>query len=273
MPVINGKTYSSKKHPVLEFIFEKYFDPSKRQEVIPFYLIDISEGYRHHRIQEPASISNTILDLCRVDRGIDSRVPKSISALGYDLRKKTGVAGNGKKFAGEFVLMGAGVPIQSWLVWDESPEKITISSKELPDLTRKLVRPDEGGLFSVIDYLDVFTKVLGRPVYRIQNPMKWQPNEIDGFYASTNGGDTYIYPVEAKALTTGDAINLDQIAGGFRTVLDKMEALSFKVHIQQIAVRMIKNGIDIAIFSENLAPVEPERYVRVTFDPAIENWK
>jgi len=55
--------------------------------------------------------------------------------------------------------------------------------------------------------------------------MKWQPNEIDGFYASQNGKDLDLYPVEAKALTTGDEINLDQLRGGFATVLLQMKRI------------------------------------------------
>lgn len=274
--IYNSIDYTSKKHPVLEFIFKKYFDPSKSQKEIVFYLSDISDGYKACGMSEPASISNTILDLCRQDRGINSRVPKSISTLGYDLRKKTGVDTNGKKFAGEFVYVGVGNALKSWLAWPKENEPVIIDSSEVPNLVRKLVRPDEGGLFSIIDYCNVFTKVLGdgkRVVYRIQNPMKWQPNEIDGFYASEFENQTYIYPIEAKALTTGDAINMDQLNGGFKTVLEKMKKLDFQVHVQQIAIRMIRNGIDIAIFPVNLAPIEPEKYVRVIFDPPIDNWK
>lgn len=210
----NKITYTSKKHPILEYIFKKYFDSRISPKEIIFYLSDISEGYRECNIPEPASISNTILDLCRQDRGIDSRVPKSISVLGYDLRKKTGVDTNGKKFAGEFVFVGKGKSLKSWLAWPKVNNPIIISSAEIPNLVRKLVRPDESGLFSIIDYCDVFTKVLGkgeRVVYRVQNPMKWQPNEVDGFYASEYENKTYIYPIEAKALTTGDAINMDQL--------------------------------------------------------------
>lgn len=257
---------------MLEYIFQKYFDTSKNEETITFSLRDISEGYREMSIAEPASISNTILDLCRKRGSIDSRVPSSISALGYDLKKKTGPGSDGS-YAGEFVYVGVGKQLKSWLDWPDDPELIEIDSTTIPPLTRRIVRNDEAGLFSIMDYLDVLTNVMGHTVYRVQNPMKWQPNEIDGFYTATVGKETYVYPVEAKALTTGDDINLDQMDGGFRTVIAKFDAMDMKVGVQQIAVRMIKNGIDIAIFPPNLAPVEPDRFVRVTFTPVIENWK
>lgn len=270
-----GKKYSSKKHPVLEYIFQKYFEPAKPADSIIFYLSDISEGYRKCGISEPVSISNTILDLCRQNRGVASRLPASIYELGYDLRKKTGSDKTGRKYAGEFVQVGVGNEINSWLVWREPDELITISSNNIPELVKKMIRADEGALFSIIDYCDVFTQVLTkgeRSIYRIQNPMKWQPNEIDGFYGSEDNGKSYIYPVEAKALTTGDEINMDQLTGGFNTVIEKMKNVDYKVEVQQIAVRMIKNGIDIAIFSENLAPTQPEKVVRVQFNPKIDNW-
>jgi hypothetical protein len=271
----NGN-YSSKKHPVLEYIFRKYYNPKKPQKVIPFYLKDISDGYRKNKISEPVSISNTILDLTRQDRGIASRLPKSISGLGYDLRKKTGQDERGYKFAGEFVFVGVGAALKSWLVWPTDIEEIEIDSSPLPSLVAQLIRPDEGGLFSVIDYTGVFSKILHggkRKIYRVQNPMKWQPNEIDGFYASQVGADIDLYPVEAKALTTGDEINLDQLHGGFATVVEQMKRIGLKVNVQQIAAKMIANGIDIAIFPMNQIPEVPEKCFRVKFNPVIHNWR
>ncbi len=268
--------YSSKKHPVLEYIFKKYYNPKKPQKIIPFYLKDISDGYRSIDVPEPASISNTILDLCRQNRGIGSRLPKSIYEMGYDLRKKTGSDPNGKHYAGEFVLVGVGNEINSWLSWPTNPQAVIISSKNFPDLTALFIRPDEGGLFSIIDYTDMFSQVLhggNRKVCRIENPMKWWPNEIDGFYASQEDSDIDLYPVEAKALTTNDEINMDQLKGGYKTVVDKIKALNIKANVQQEAVRMIENGVDIAVFPVNTIPETPECYIRVKFDPVIQNWK
>jgi hypothetical protein len=65
-------------------------------------LSDISEAYRACGIPEPASISNTILDLTRKNNGIQSRLSQSLIDLGYDLRKKTGphsTGGNYNTFA------------------------------------------------------------------------------------------------------------------------------------------------------------------------------
>ena len=171
--------------------------------------------------------------------------------------------------------MGKGKSLKSWLIWPKVLEKIKVNSSAMPKLAAQLIRPDEGGLFSVIDYTGVFSKVLHegkRNVHRVQNPMKWQPNEIDGFYISQNGKDIDLYPVEAKALTTGDEINLDQLQGGFETVIQQMKRIGLKANVQQVAIKMIKNGIDIAIFPMNKIPKVPEKCYRVTFNPVIHNW-
>lgn len=265
----------SKKHPVLWHIFQKYFDSRNPQKLITFYLSDISEGYAATNQAEPVSISNTILDLCRQDRGINSRVPIQISDLGYDLRKKTGQDTEGKKFAGEFVYVGVGNALQSWLVWPENPEIFEVDSNQIPEIVKALIRRDEGALFSVIDYTDFLSELLHKrkhQVIRVQNPMKWQPNEIDGFYTAVTDSGIVVYPIEAKALTTGDEINLDQLKGGYETVVRHVKTNNLDVTIVPIAAKMIKNGVLIGIFAPDEVPVEPQTVINVQLVPKLENW-
>lgn len=84
--IYNGKTYRSKKFPLLEHIFSNKTNQQTERigENITFTLRDISNAYKACGIPEPASISNTILDLTRQDRGIQSRLPQSIIDFGYD---------------------------------------------------------------------------------------------------------------------------------------------------------------------------------------------
>lgn len=285
--ICNGKEYRSQKHPLLEYIFKKYNPRNDiSQKVIRFTLADISDAYRNveiytfdkkrnrKRVREPASISNTILDLVRQNRGIASRMPESLIQLGYDLRKKTG--GN---LAGEFVFVGVGNALSSWMNWPANPPQVTISSAPLPDLVLDYLRNDEGALFSVIDYCDVLSQVLYNSrevVKRVQHPLKWQPSEVDGFYAGIINGIRTLFPIEAKALATHDEINLDQIVGGVNTISLNLE--NTHAHIVPLAVKMIRNGILIVVFStceagQQVETVEVEKTIEVTFDPPIPSWQ
>lgn len=85
----NDKKYSSKKHPVLEYIFRKKNPQgNSEQKAISFTLKDISDGYKDCGIDEPASISNTILDLTRKRRDIKARLPESIIYLAMIYKRK-----------------------------------------------------------------------------------------------------------------------------------------------------------------------------------------
>jgi hypothetical protein len=285
--ISNEKKYRSQKHPLLEYIFHKYNpDNDTSLELISFTLADISEAYRavqvyridkngnRERIQEPASISNTILDLVRQNRGIQSRVPDSLIELGYDLRKKTG-----DNIAGEFVFVGRGNELTSWITWSATPERISIDSTSIPPIVFDFLRKDEGALFSVIDYCDILSQALyGKSgvVIRVQHPLKWQPNEIDGFYVGMIDDVEVLFPIEAKALTTHDEINLDQILGGVNTISSTLQ--DTHAHIVPMAVKMISNGILIAVFStceagEVVDSVDVERTIEVTFNPPIHSWQ
>lgn len=282
MIVIKGKEYQSKKHPMLEYIFfKKNPKGNTKQKRISFTLSDISMGYRALKITEPASISNTILDLVRKKRPISSRLPRSIYSLGYDLIKKTGVTPEGESYAGEFVFVGVGNEISSWLDWPNNiANAITISSKKIPQGILEFLRNDEGALFSVIDYCDVFSVLFHKKpntVIRVQNPLKWQPNEIDGFYFSKENNHIQLFPVEAKALTTGDDINLEQIQGALELITSKY--FNREIVITPLAVKMVKNGIlvaefkSISTFNNSNPQIELLKVHKVSFDPQIVSWK
>lgn len=272
-----GKQYRSKKHPLLEYIFDKKTQGGQQGigENHTFTLKDISDAYRACGIPEPASISNTILDLTRRNTNIQARLPESISSLGYDLRKKTGQDQDGYSYAGEFVYVGIGNTIVSWLIWPPEPDKNVLVRNIVPQEVQSLLGKDEGALFSVIDYCDVLSlAVHGHPqsIIRVQNPMKWQPNEIDGLYVSHHTGREILYPIEAKALSTRDDINLEQMQGALQTILFKRPTS----RVIPLGIQMINNGMRIAVFREASAGddgLEFDQYIQIMFDPPIEAWK
>ena len=237
-------------------------------ENISFTLIDISNGYKACNISEPASISNTVLDLTRKDKGIKSRLPDSIISYGYDLKKKTGSSDNGS-FCGEFVYVGLGSALHSWLIWDENCMDEKVLQNMVPLTVQSHISNDEGALFSVIDYCDVFSQALfgeKKTVLRVQNPMKWQPNEIDGLYIHIS--DEIFIPVEAKALSTGDDINLEQMLGQYQTFLKKRP----NHRVMPVAAAMKPYGMDLAILEEQAERLVPIKMIRVKIIPKIENW-
>ena len=266
----NGIVYKSKKFPVLEYIFN---DKTKNGTCmigndIPFTLKDVSNGYKACGIDEPASISNTILDLTRQDRGIESRLSSYIISFGYDLKKKTGPSPNGN-YCGEFVYVGVGNVLHSWLVWDTEKETVVSVKNRVPANVLNYISNDEGALFSVMDYCDLLSYALCRKpnmIMRVQNPMKWQPNEIDGLYMSSDGKT--LFPVEAKAVSTGDDINLEQMLGQYKTITTKMSG----IRIIPIAARMRSYGVDLALLKYNMYELTPTKYIKVIIEPEIESW-
>lgn len=288
--ICNGKTYASQKFPVLEYIFNKY-NPTHDISVtsIIFTLEDISEGYdnldiyrvnngRREKIKKPTSTSNTILDLCRKKRPVTSRLPQSIINLGYDLRKKTGTENGSKKLAGEFVYLGKGNAINSWLIWPANRKPVVVDTFAIPEFVKPHLRQDEGGLFSALDYCDVISLALTgskKKIFPVQHPLKWQPNEIDGLYMSKEFDVVTLYPVEAKSLATEDDINLDQILGGVQTASTNFQYAH--AHIIPLAVQMVPNGVKIAVFKKIELQVIPTRVeldyaIDVRFSPPINAW-
>ena len=195
------------KDKVLAYIFNKKTANGSIHlgEDIDFTLGEVGEGIHATGGIPPTSWSNFVLDLTRKKNTIAQRLPAEIIRYGYDLRKKTGSipGGNGNNYCGTFVYRGFDasgntIPIQDWLEWGAPDREITVKN-QVPDLVQQFISNDEASMFSVIDYCDILSVVLGQNVQRVQSPMKWQPNEIDGYYVSQNKRNICVYPVEAKA--------------------------------------------------------------------------
>jgi len=269
------------KHQILHEIFRVKFEGyQEKQREIPIYFVDIDIAAAELDMKLPVSYSNFVLDLCRRNRGIEKRVPSNVIKSGYDLKKATGIDPlNNKKLVGKFVHVGIGNEIDSWITWPEPRLSIEVDSSNLHLTVRRLLRKDEAAMFSLIDYLDLLTKVTDSSygkIRRLQSPMKWQPNEIDGMYFADNADGLTFFPVEAKALTTKDEINIDQLSGGFRTVQLQIQKINLEVEarIRSVAALMTENGIRFAFFPDNTEPnaaIEFD-FVEVKFNPPLEAW-
>lgn len=268
------------KMQILSHIFWSRYSPENPQPIIDFYLSDVGEAGEMLGMTLPTSYSNIVLDLCRQNRGIDRRLPGDVVAEGYDLRKKTGPdATSTRRFCGQFVYVGLGNEINSWLRWPTQEVEIKVDPRDLDKVQRSLLRQDEAALASVVLGLNLITKITNYQydqVMLVQTPIKLQPNEIDALFFSTIGDKVILFPVEAKALTTGDEINIDQLAGGYRTL--KQEAARLLPGqtsvVRQIAAVMVENGIDFAIFDEDVEPGAdvPFKFLKVVFEPPLSVW-
>jgi hypothetical protein len=140
------------------------------------------------------------------------------------------------------------------------------------------LHPQISALFSIIDHCDILSQILTFHISEkvtaipVQHPLKWQPHEIDGFYVSEN--PRVLYPVEAKALSTHDQINLYQMRGELET----MRMNYRKIPICPIGCQMLNDGMRFAIFptigSQEEVPIDltPENYIKVVLKPEIKAW-
>lgn len=284
-----AKAYN--KHIVLEYLFFVKTANGKKNigSNIDFTLYEIGDAIIKTGGIPPTSWSNFVLDLTRKKNDITARLPQSVINYGYDLRKKTGrVTGSTKdNYCGTFVYRGFDddgntIPIQDWLEWG-APDRTLSVTNTIPELVQKYISNDEASLFSVIDYCDILSKVLGKKIYRVQSPMKWQPNEIDGYYVAEDQRNTYVYPVEAKAISTADDISLVQINGQYNTFIKKYTKNEHSLIVRPIAAKMEKYGMLMAILEHNALynPVtnkEADMFnvieiVKVVLDKPLSAWQ
>lgn len=268
--------YSS-KFPILQHIFDELTNHSRNRigENLLFTHSALERAYRATGITRPTSSSNFILDLTRKNRGITKRLPAKIIELGYDLRHTTGRAGGRENYSGEFIYVGYDNTLQDWLDLTNLPETI-ISIRANATLKKILpfLRRDEAALFSVLDYCDVLSYVIHnkpKTVFRVQCPVKWQPNEVDGLYFSDYLGQQQLFPIEAKALSTVDDIYLPQIFGASELIRNSFE----NVQVIPLGIKMVADGFLVAQFrnDENQKTVALEKLVRARIIPPIPSWQ
>ncbi len=264
----NGRQYRSYKHPILEYIFDRAMEnAAEAPDEIVFTYEDIRQamialGIRRDR---QASLSNFTIDLTRQAASHEARVPDSIWSMGYDLDRASNREVR-QNIAGRLVRIE--LKSAPWIVWPEiHDEDVIIIPNSIPAGIEKYLGKDEGALLSVMDYCDVLS---AGTIKRVQHPKKWQPGEVDGLYYSDYGHEPILYPVEAKALSTGDSVNLAQMQGAYKTILAKIT----DARIIPLAVQMIAEGMYIAIFEgTQSAELMVTTYLKVELNPPITAWQ
>jgi hypothetical protein len=272
---LNGRLYRSYKHPILEYILDKALEQSQEPpDEIPFSYEDVRQAMTALEITryKQASLSNFTIDLLRRANTHEQRVPPSVWERGYDLaRAPDRVARQG--IAGRLIRKELR-PKDPWIVWsDITEENIIIVPNNVPIQVRPFLGNDEGALLSVMDYCDVLSFAInGEPetILRVQHPKKWQPGEVDGLYFSDYEDVPMLYPVEAKALSTNDNVNLEQVQGSYNTMIGKIK----NIKIAPLAVQMIPDGMYIATFeATETGELIISSSLMVKIDPPIETWR
>lgn len=275
MPFIyKGKKYRSYKHPVMEHIFnEKTRGLSDLPDEIIFTYEDIRQAMNALGIQRDnqASISNFTIDLTRRASSHESRVPDSIWDNGYDLDRVSDRDVR-QNIAGRLIRKELKAK-EPWIIWPKIEDTDTVYiANHTPDEIQPYLGKDEGALLSVMDYCDVLSLAIHGEegtIKRVQHPKKWQPGEVDGLYYSDFEGKPTLYPVEAKALSTGDHVNLAQVQGAYKTIISKVSG----VEIIPLAVQMIPEGLYLAIFeAADQYELIITRYMKIVLDPPITSW-
>jgi hypothetical protein len=270
----NGQKYRSYKHPILEYIFNKAREEfPELPDEIPFTYQDIYEAMDALKLERPqqASYSNFTIDLLRRANTHEERVPAVIWNSGYDLdRMPKRNARQG--YAGRLVRAELKAK-EPWIVWpDIRDDEAIVVTNLVPDSVKPYLGNDEGALLSVMDYCDILSHALnGTPgsIKRVQHPKKWQPGEVDGLYILDSEDLPVLYPVEAKALSTGDSVNRAQVEGMYKTITAKVTG----IRIVPLAVQMIPYGMFIAVFEESpTGTLTITLSLKVKIDPPIESW-
>jgi hypothetical protein len=255
-----GRTPSSRyKVPILRDLFFKKFDPENPQDriIVPITeVVDCADKYGYR----PGNIHNFFKDLVRT-----GKTPKGvadIAELGYQIVQTDG--------GGEFVRLQG--EIDAVGLSDDLPA-IEIGSNGIPKEVYDLVRTDEGGALSVVEYCGILDLIAGAKVFRVQSPVKVAPNEIDGLYVYEKEGKRTIFTAEAKSKGS-DVILKHQIYGAAEKALK-----FFGEQVDRIVPLGIKiardNTIYVAVFQpftlENPKP-EVHEIFRYKIDPIPQQW-
>jgi hypothetical protein len=271
----NGKLYRSYKHPILEYILTRALESSSNPpDTVPFTYEDIYKAMDALGMSRPqqASYSNFVIDLLRKANTIEQRVPKSVEQRGYDLERIPDREVR-KNYAGRLIRLELKAK-EPWVVWEEfSDEDVIIIPNTSPNSIQPYLSNDEGALLSIMDYCDVLSQALTNTsgtIKRVQHPKKWQPGEIDGLYLDDTETPGILYPVEVKALSTNDNVNVAQIESAFRTIKKKISGIK----IVPLAVQMAVDGMLIAVFEETpTGTLIITRSIKVRIEPPIEAWQ
>jgi hypothetical protein len=199
---------SGYKAPILNNLFFTKYDKENPQDRIIILIDEVMEYAQENSITLPGNVHNFFKDLVR--SGKMSKQLSDISNLGYQL--------NQIDRGGEFINDPGNDELGFVVLPDDIPS-IKINSNSIPKDVFDLIRTDEGGVLSVVEYCGLLDTIANSKVSRVQSPVKVAPNEIDGLYVFKKDDERIVFTAEAKS-KGADVILKHQIFGAAKKAQD-----------------------------------------------------
>jgi hypothetical protein len=255
----SSKSTKTYKAQILLDLFFSMYDATNPQERIEVSIDEVVECCSKLQIARPGNIHNFFKDIVR-----SGKMPKSlaqIADLGYLIVQ---LDRGGAFIKGEN---------DDTVILPDDLSITEIQASCIPIEVIDLVRTDEGGVLSVVEYCGILDLIAGAKVYRVQSPVKVFPNEIDGLYAYKKNDKRIIFTAEAKS-KGGDVILKHQIYGAASKALEFFG--NFVDAIIPLGIKIGKdNTIYIVVFDkfslQNLNPAIKKIY-RYKVNPLPPNW-
>jgi len=258
---IDPRNYRSYKPPVLLRIFFRKFNPDDPKDIIPAPIIEVIQTIEEFGLRRPGNIHNCFKDIVR--NGKMPATLKPITDLNYEIRQVDG--------GGEFINSDR-EDLRDVIDLPSMPAKI-LNSSTIPPNVFDLIRTDEGGILSAIDYSNLLDDGFGADVLKIQAPVKVQPNEIDGTYFCILNDRRVLLSVEVKSKGP-DVLLKYQLFGGAKQA-QKHFGMSVDV-VLPVGIKLEKdNSVFVVVFPE-ITEADPwpvvDYILRYELEPVPTSW-
>ncbi|WP_129670401.1 hypothetical protein [Candidatus Chloroploca sp. Khr17] len=259
----SNKQFRGYKAGALHTLFFQKYNPEDPQDRIDLNMEEIKQ-YLDRRGETPGNIHNFFKDIVR-----SGKMPSQLSEL-----KQLGYHIIQTEKGGAFV-RSTNDSVSD--IVDISTQEViyeTLNSDLLPAIVWELIRTDEGAIMSILEYCKILERVTGaHQVFRVQAPLKVQPNEVDGCYVFEQNGLTTLIAVEAKSKGS-DVLLKHQIFGSahqalnhFGMFVDEVRPVGIKIQLDNTLL-----VVTFGAYSDGHRTPEVESVFLFTFSRIPYQW-
>ncbi len=259
---IDPSQFKGYKGPVLRRIFFRKYDHKNPQDIIPAPILEVIDTIEEFGLKRPGNIHNCFKDIVR--NGKMHRDLGPIVDLNYEIRQVDR--------GGEFINSDR-EDLRDIIDLPEDQKIIKVNSASIPAQVIGLIRTDEGGILSAVEYSEILNQMTKCKVLKVQSPIKVQPNEIDGGFLYEQNGKRIFLSIEVKSKGS-DVLLKYQLFGGAKQAQSNFGELIDKVI--PIGIKLERdNSIYIVRFPE-ITKKNPwpqiEEVFRYYLSPTPESW-